>query len=180
MSERSNLISRLRTNRDSRAAYIRAKLDVLIPSQLRALRLRQSMTQAVLADEAGMKQSRISAMETPGKTNFNLETLVSLAATFKVGLIVNFVPFSRMLRWENEYSQDAFDATGIDEDIEFLIPAAGFAKNTLAESSVRDTPEAAAANSRHAQVADIAIMPHREEVGAREMFLLQAQAAGGG
>jgi helix-turn-helix protein len=138
------------------------------------------MTQAVLADEAGMKQSRISAMETPGKTNFNLETLVSLAATLKVGLMVNFVPFSRMLRWENEHSQDAFDVPSIDEDIEFLIPTAGFAKNTLAESSARDTPEVGAANSRRVQVADIAIMPHRGQVGAREMFLSQAQAAGGG
>jgi transcriptional regulator with XRE-family HTH domain len=124
MSERSNLINKLRTNWDSRAAYIRAKLDVLIPSQLRALRLRQPMTQAVLADEAGMKQSRISAMETPGKTNFNLETLVSLAATFRVGLVVKFVPFSGMLRWENEFSQDAFTVTRIDDDIQFLHPGA--------------------------------------------------------
>lgn len=179
MSDRSNLINRLRTNRDSRAAFIRAKLDVLIPSQLRALRLRQPMTQAVVADKADMKQSRISAMETPGKTNFNLETLVSLAATFKVGLMVKFVPFSGMLRWENEYSQDAFDVTGIDEDFEFLVPSIGFTKNVLAEPSASGTSKAAAANSRHVQVGDIAIMPHTEEVGAREMFPSQAQAAGG-
>ena len=180
MSDRSNLINRLRTNRDSRAAYIRSKLDVLIPSQIRALRLRQPMTQAALADAAGMKQSRISAMETPGKTNFNLETLVSLAATLKVGLLVKFVPFSRMLWWENEYSQDAFEVTSIDKDIEFLTPTAGSARNALAESSARGTPEVEAANSRKVQVADITIMPHREQVGAREMFLPQAQAASGG
>ncbi len=124
MSDRSNLINRLRTNRDSRAAYIRAKLDVLIPSQLRALRLRQPMTQSVLAGEAGMKQSRISAMETPGKTNFNLETLVSLAATFKVGLMVKFVPFSEMICWENGYSQDTFNVTQLAHDVDFLQPAA--------------------------------------------------------
>src|SRR6266852_5879608 len=101
MNERSKLISRLVNERDFRAAYIRSKLDVLIPSQLRALRLRQDLTQNILAVEAEMKQSRISAMETPGRTNFNLATLVSMAATFKVGLIVKFVPLSEMLRWEN-------------------------------------------------------------------------------
>src|SRR5260370_41604063 len=102
MNERSKLINNLLSERDYRANYIRAKLDVLVPSQLRALRLRRDLTQPILAEQAGMKQSRISAMETPGRTNFNLETLVRLAATFKVGLVVKFVPFSAMLRWEND------------------------------------------------------------------------------
>jgi len=124
MNERSKLISRLLSERDYRAAYIRAKLDVLVPSQLRALRLRQDKTQPLLAEMAGMKQSRISAMETPGKVNFNLDTLVRMAATLKVGLAVKFVPFSEMLGWENEYSQDTFDVTKLDDDMDFLQPAA--------------------------------------------------------
>ena len=119
MSEKSKLINRLVNEKEYRAAYIRAKLDVLIPSQLRALRLGQEKTQKILAVEAEMKQSRISAMETPGKVNFNLETLVSLAATFKVGLVVKFVPFSALLRWENEFSQDSFDVIQIDNDSAF-------------------------------------------------------------
>lgn len=123
MSERSKLIDRLIAEKDFRADYIRAKLDVLVPSQLRALRLNKEMNQPALANEAGMKQSRISAMETPGKVNFNLETLVRMAAAFGVGLVVKFVPFSEMLRWENEYSQDSFDVASIDEDIDFLDPS---------------------------------------------------------
>lgn len=120
MNERLKLVSKLLEDRDYRAAYIKAKLDVLIPSQLRALRLRQSKTQPVLADMAGMKQSRISAMETPGKVNFNVDTLVRMAATLKVGLAIEFVPFSEMLSRENEYSQDTFNATQLDDDAEFL------------------------------------------------------------
>jgi transcriptional regulator with XRE-family HTH domain len=143
MSDRSKLINRLRTNRDSRAAYIRGKLDVLIPSQLRALRLRQPVTQTVLAKEAGMKQSRISAMETPGKTNFNLATLVSLAATFRVGLVVKFVPFSGMLRWENEYSQDTFDVARIDDDADFINPP-DQACQTIAIRNGTQTPNVSA------------------------------------
>ncbi len=124
MSERSKLISRLLKNRASREAYIGAKLKVLIPSQIRALRLKsQAPRQEDLASAVEMKQSRISAMETPGAVNFNLETLVRLASAFKVGLVVKFVPFSEMLGWENEFSQDAFNVVPIDQDTEFLAPA---------------------------------------------------------
>jgi len=70
-----------------------------------------------------MKQSRISAMETPGKVNFNLDTLVRMAATLNVGMMVKFIPFSEMLGWENEYSQDIFDVTQLTHDLDFLQPA---------------------------------------------------------
>lgn len=119
MSERSRWIARLTENIDARNSYVRAKLDVLLPAQIRALRLRREWKQAELANEAGMKQSRISAMETPGAVNFNLETLVRVAAAFKVGLIVKFVPFSEILSWENRFSQDSFDVVKIDNDIAF-------------------------------------------------------------
>jgi len=124
MSEKSKLINRLINEQAYRAAYIRGKLDVLIPSQLRALRLRDDLTQPSLAAKCGMKQSRISAMETPGRTNFNLETLVRLAATFKVGLQVRFVPFSEMLRWENSFNQDRFNPLIVDNDMSFQHPEA--------------------------------------------------------
>ena len=123
MSDRSKLINRLINEQGYRAAYIRGKLDVLIPSQLRALRLRDDLTQPDLAARCGMKQSRISAMETPGRTNFSLETLVRMAATFKVGLQVRFVPFSEMLRWENSFNQDRFNPLIVDNDMSFRHPA---------------------------------------------------------
>lgn len=62
--------------------------------------------------------------ETPGAANMTLETLSRLAAAFKVGLVVKFVPFSEMLRNENQYSQDQFFVTPLDRDIEFLDPEA--------------------------------------------------------
>ena len=124
MSERSKVIDRLLKNRESREAYIGAKLKVLIPSQLRALRLKsQTPRQEDLADAAGMKQSRISAMETPGAVNFNLETLVRIAAALRVALVVKFVSFSEVLRWENTFSQDEFNVIRIDNDRDFLQPS---------------------------------------------------------
>jgi hypothetical protein len=58
-------------------------------------------------------------METPGAVNFNLDTLVRVASALKVGLVVKFVPFSEMLRWENEFSQDSFNPVTIDRDSDF-------------------------------------------------------------
>jgi hypothetical protein len=75
-----------------------------------------------LAKAADMKQSRISMMETPGAANMTLDTLSSVAAALRVGLIVKFVPFSEMLEWENGFSQDQFNVTKIDEDSQFLNP----------------------------------------------------------
>jgi transcriptional regulator with XRE-family HTH domain len=125
MSERSKTISRLRNDLDSRISYIKAKIGVLVPSKIRALRLKSNMPrQADLAKAAGMHQSRISMFETPGAANLTVETLARLAAVFKVGLTIDFVPFSEMLRWENNYSQDTFEVTRIDDDCEFIAPEA--------------------------------------------------------
>jgi transcriptional regulator with XRE-family HTH domain len=78
-----------------------------------------------LAREADMHQSRISMFETPGMANVTLETLARLAATFKTGLVVKFVPFHEMLRWENGFSQDVFDVDPrLDKDEDFINPAA--------------------------------------------------------
>lgn len=123
MSERSKRISKLKESATSRASYIRAKLNVLIPSQIRALRLKSdNMTQKQLAVLADMAQPRISAMERPGEAKFNIDTLVRLASAFKVALKVEFVPFGEMLAWENSFSQDAFNVTRIDNDLCFLNP----------------------------------------------------------
>jgi transcriptional regulator with XRE-family HTH domain len=121
LSDRSQKISRLLEERGYRTDYVRAKLAILVPSQIRALR--GNWTQQELANAAEMKQSRISAIETPGAVNFNLETLVRLAAALEVGLKVEFVPYSEMLTWEESFSQDAFNVTRLREDKGFIDPA---------------------------------------------------------
>lgn len=116
MSEKSQFIEKLEDWK-YRAAYIRASINVNLASQIRALRLKQDMTQKELADESKMMQPRISAMEKPGAVKFNVETLVRVAAAFKVGLIVKFAPLSEMLAWENGFSQDNFNVVTFEHDI---------------------------------------------------------------
>ena len=188
MSDRSTRISNLLTSLASRTSYISSKLGVLVPSQIRSLRLKSNMPrQADLAREAKMHQSRISMFETPGAANLTLETLSRLAAAFKVGLVVKFVPFSEMLRWENGYSQDTFDVTRIDEDNEFLKPekvagvtnraecSAAYSTNVLASTvTVREmaaeskppSPTKAAGGESHRQVAAGGLDIGRQEQAA--------------
>ena len=123
MRDRSEKISKLLSSRAARESYIRSKLNVLLPSQVRGLRLRRELKQEELGERAEMKQSRISAMERPGETSFNVETLVRLAAALDVGLKVEFVPFSELLRWDNAFSQDSFKVTPLAKDEAFLNPA---------------------------------------------------------
>lgn len=105
-----------------RRAYLRATLNVNLPAQIRALRLRSGKTQSELAAASGMMQPRVSAMETPGATNFNVDTLVRVATAFGVGIVIKFVPISEMVDWERAFSQDHFSVVTFEND-ERLCPA---------------------------------------------------------
>lgn len=121
MREKSERISKLLESKKSRDAYTRAVVNLLVPAQIKALRQKENLTQTGLAKLADMLQSRISAMEKPGAT-LNVETLIRVASAFKVGLKIEFVPFSTMLNWENSFNLSDFDVTPIDKDVEFTNP----------------------------------------------------------
>lgn len=114
------MISKLKGSQDTRESYIRSKLSVLLPGQIRSLRLRRRLTQAELGEAANMKQVRISTLERVGDSGFSLSTLIRLAAAFRIGLMVKFVPLSEMLAWENSFTPDDFDVIRLDQDLAFL------------------------------------------------------------
>src|ERR1035437_2834677 len=120
VNERSKMISKLIQRRDTRESYIRSKLSVLLPAQIRSLRLRREMKQAELGAEAEMKQGRISVLERIGEVSFSVDTMIKLASAFRVGLIVKFAPMSEMLNWENGFQPDAFEVVPIEEDFAFV------------------------------------------------------------
>ncbi len=174
MSERSKLISKLLTDRKARFAYIKAKLGVLVPSQIRALRLRSGMLrQTDLAKSASMQQSRISMLETPG-ANVTVETLANLAAVLKVGLVVKFVPFSEMLQWENSFSQDSFNVLPLNEDRNFLSPPVQLAAcaNTASLYSVTaPTPSGAGSVRIPEQHKESIALQYSASTGQRDLQL---------
>ena len=116
------MISKLIKGREARESYIRSKLSVLLPAQIRSLRLRREMKQADLGAAAEMKQGRISVLERIGEASFSIETLIKLASAFRAGLIVRFAPMSEMLAWENSFMPDEFDVVPLENDAAFLNP----------------------------------------------------------
>lgn len=105
------------TTVNSRELYIRAKLYTLVPSQIRAVRLKRGLSQKQLADLCGMKQARISEMETAGACNYTIATLARIAAAVGIALQIEFCTFAEMLDWQNSYSQDSFDVTPITSGV---------------------------------------------------------------
>ncbi len=116
---RAKTVAKLK-DKKYRDAFVRSQVNVGIPFQIRALRENppRRWKQEVLAEKSNMLQPRISAMEKPGGSKLNLETLIRLASAFDVGLIVRFAPFSEMVDWSESFSPDSFAVPSFDNDRE--------------------------------------------------------------
>lgn len=86
-------------NRESRELFIDEHINVGIAFQINGIRRRQQLVQKKLAERLGITQPQISAWESPGYGKYTLQTLKDLAKAFDVGLLVRFVPFSKMIDW---------------------------------------------------------------------------------
>jgi len=106
-------------DKEGRDFYVADHINIGIPLQIRALREQKGRewTQQELAERAGMKQERISAIENPNYKNaFTLSTLLRLASAFDVALIVRFVPMGELVKWELSLSPDKLEAVSFEED----------------------------------------------------------------
>jgi transcriptional regulator with XRE-family HTH domain len=79
-----------------RDAFVGAHISNTVAGQIALLRTERGWTQKELAEKAGMKQSRISALEDPNYENFEVGTLRRIASAFDVALSVRFVSFSSL------------------------------------------------------------------------------------
>jgi transcriptional regulator with XRE-family HTH domain len=99
-----------------RDAFVSAHVSNTVASQIAALRAANQWTQTELAEHAGMKQSRISALEDPNYENIEVGTLRRLASAFDVALTVRFIPFSELAYWAATLSEDKLVVPKFDED----------------------------------------------------------------
>jgi len=125
--------SRSRRNLSSRKyahAYLQQLQDLLLATQIRVLRKQRKLSQSQLARITGMKQARISLLESGTYSQWSLATLRVFAEALDVGLDVRFVSYFDLLdRMERESPGSLEVARRADE----LRPE--FA--TVAASSVR-------------------------------------------
>lgn len=83
-------------SKEYRESFVASHVSSTIAAQIFMMREDREWTQTILAEKAGMKQSRISAIEDPDFENVEIATLRRLASAFDVGLSVRFVPFSEI------------------------------------------------------------------------------------
>ena len=106
LDQRRQIISSLRTKTD-RDLFVETEIETGTAIQVHALREQEGWTQAELADRAGMRQARISLLESLDyEGSVNVKTLVKLAAAFDVALMVRFVPFSELVDWATNLSDE--------------------------------------------------------------------------
>jgi len=99
-----------------RDAFVSAHISNTVASQIATLRAKFELTQKQLAEKAGMRQSRISALEDPNYENIEVGTLRRLASAFDVALTVRFVPFSELAKWSVSMSTAKIAVPSFDED----------------------------------------------------------------
>jgi transcriptional regulator with XRE-family HTH domain len=103
---------------DFRKQFIDEHINVGIAFQIHGLREHQGLKQKQLAGRLGdvKKQPLISAWENPNYGNYTLNTLKDLAKAFDVGLLVRFVPFSKLVDWIANVSLDAIAPPSFGEE----------------------------------------------------------------
>ena len=90
-----------------RDAYVAEQVRSGIAYQIRALREQRDMQQGEFAEALGKPQSVVSRLENPDYGKLSLSTLLEVASTFDVALIVKYVSFPEFLRLTRDVSPEA-------------------------------------------------------------------------
>ena len=104
---------------EARRDYADEFLSSYIALQIKTLRQQRGWSQAELAQRAGMKQSRISAMEQADYSGWSLRTLQRLAAAFDLAFVAGFESFGRMLDSMTSISRAELERPSFEEDPAF-------------------------------------------------------------
>lgn len=100
-----------------RDAFVNANIDQGVAYQVKALRESRGWDQKTLAKKIGLKsQSAIARMEDPSYGKLSIASLKRLGKAFDVGLLIKFVPYSRMLTETEDLSPSALAAKSFTEE----------------------------------------------------------------
>lgn len=118
----SALAERLRSeflDKGYRHAYADEFLNSYIATQIQVLREERGWSQERLAQETGMKQSRISLLENVGYSSWSISTLKRLAEAFDLTLRVSFESFGRCLADIDRFNRESLERFSFDQDPAF-------------------------------------------------------------
>lgn len=113
--KREKLVKKL-TNKEYRDAWVDESVKTVIPYQIQAMRRGRDWSQDILGKKAGMKQNVISRLESMNYGNLSLSTLLRIAHGLDCGLLVKFVPFSRLVKEFEDVSPGALQVNSFSDD----------------------------------------------------------------
>ncbi|HEX6904570.1 MAG TPA: helix-turn-helix transcriptional regulator [Thermoanaerobaculia bacterium] len=104
-----------------RTAYAEEFLHSYIALQIKTLRQQRNWSQEELAQRAGMKQSRISAMEQADYDAWSVRTLKRLAEAFDLALLVQFQTYGKFLDNVTAVSRPELERSSFPDDPAFQV-----------------------------------------------------------
>jgi hypothetical protein len=113
LSSRKTAVERLLKSKEYRDAYVLEHIKNGVAFQIRTMREDRDWTQGDLGDAMGKPRNVVSRLEDPNYGKTTLTTLREVAAAFDVGLLVKFVPFSRLVREYEDVSPARLSAPSI-------------------------------------------------------------------
>ena len=114
----------LKKSKDYRHGYVDEFLNTFIATQVKVLREQRGWSQEKLANEAGMKQARISVLENVNYSSWSINTLRRIAEAFDLTLNVSFEEFGKRLRDIERFSRESLERFSFKEDPVFQAPQA--------------------------------------------------------
>lgn len=118
MSLRKRLKKQLR-DRQFRHAYADEHLNLSISTQIKTIREKQRMSQAVLAERIGTQQTGVSRIESVNYSGWSIAVLRRLAEAFDLRLRVSFEEFGTLWKEVDTFSRESLERRGFADDPEF-------------------------------------------------------------
>ncbi len=119
--KREKLVKKL-TNKEYRDAWVDESVKTVIPYQIQAIRNGRNWSQEILGIKAGMmKPNAVSRLESMNYGNLSISTLLRIAHGLDCGLLVKFVPFSRLVREFEDVSPSALQVNSFSDDYGSLV-----------------------------------------------------------
>lgn len=115
---RKTIVKKLLESKKFRDSYVSENIKRMIPFNLRTMRDERGWSQHEAGQAIGKPQNVISRLESPAYGKLTLQTLLEIAHGYDVGLLIKFVPFSRLVKELDDVSALALSAKSVSDEEE--------------------------------------------------------------
>lgn len=116
-SSKKQLIEKLK-DKEYRDLFVAEQIYSRLPLKMHILREQKGWTQKQFGEKAGMAQAWVSKLEDPNYGKLTISTLLKVASAHDVALVVDFVPFSKLLNDSLDLSPESFEVLSFEEDFD--------------------------------------------------------------